>query len=395
MRILVISNLFPPNVFGGAEVLIANLVDVLQNSHEVCVLTSRSACTFPSCVRADLDIDVPYPHAYRATPLDRYRVARHNALTTSNAIHQFKPDVVLASDMKRISVAPILVAQGMCPTAVFVHDIHSIGFVKHRTGPFRQFTTAIDKLMYTCGRMTLDFAIANSHNTLAVQRPELTIRQQRVVGVGIQCPSNLPALLESTQRDPKKIVYLGRIEPEKGVHTIIEALATLGKMGVRDLTLQIAGFANDSKYLDRLRDLTRLLGLDGRVQMLGKLPEDQKFSFLASAAAFVFASTWQEGHGQTYLEAMLCETPCVCTAAGGAAEVLEDRVNCLLFSPDNPQDLARALNEILTSSSLRERLVLDARRMVLERFTREQFACRLEQALQECIAIHGSANSSQ
>ena len=99
---------------------------------------------------------------------------------------------------------------------------------------------------------------------------------------------------------------------------------------------------------------------------------------------FVFPSLWEEGLGQTYLEAMSCGLPCICTAAGGAKEILKNEVNCLLFDPNNVSQLTQAIQQILSDQPLRERIIQQGRQIVEQQFSISAFAQRCLTVLEDC-----------
>ncbi len=107
---------------------------------------------------------------------------------------------------------------------------------------------------------------------------------------------------------------------------------------------------------DRLRRLACELGVDDRVAF-GSLDQPQLAAAYRSADAVVFPSEWPEPFGLVPLEAMECGTPVVATGVGGSADFLEDGVNCVLFQPGDPVDLARTLQRLAGDPQLRRRLV--------------------------------------
>src|ERR671936_2499776 len=91
MRILVVSNLYPPAVYGGYEVLCAETVKRLRERHEVVVLTSaaESAPAEPGVVR-ELELLPPGKGSILRAPIAALRAAR----ATRRLIRSFQPDLV-------------------------------------------------------------------------------------------------------------------------------------------------------------------------------------------------------------------------------------------------------------------------------------------------------------
>ena len=87
MKILTISNLYPPNVTGGAEILTKNLVDALRKQHEVFVLTASCSQSFPPHVIPTLrrwNPDNP------PTFFTRLKISRENKFISQNVLHVFQ-----------------------------------------------------------------------------------------------------------------------------------------------------------------------------------------------------------------------------------------------------------------------------------------------------------------
>ncbi|HEX8742424.1 MAG TPA: glycosyltransferase family 4 protein [Thermoleophilaceae bacterium] len=148
-----------------------------------------------------------------------------------------------------------------------------------------------------------------------------------------------------------RVLYVGRLDPRKGVDTAVEAMAHLPAEAT--LTLQGSG---DPGYVADLRARVRELGLEERVR-LGAEPRERLGEVYAGHDAVAFPVRWEEPWGLVPLEAMTVGRPVVATGTGGSAEYLRDGENCLLFEPrDSAAALARALSRLAGDRALRERL---------------------------------------
>ena len=131
-----------------------------------------------------------------------------------------------------------------------------------------------------------------------------------------------------------RLLYVGRIDAEKGVFTLVRALAHLPP----DTTLEVLGRGSP----DALAELERLAATSGgadRITVAAR-PRHELAERYAAADAVVFPSEWEEPFGIVPLEAMASATPVVATGTGGSGEYLRDGVNCLLFPPGDPVALA-------------------------------------------------------
>jgi len=127
-------------------------------------------------------------------------------------------------------------------------------------------------------------------------------------------------------------IFVGRLSPEKGVSTLLEAWKQL-RMPV---PLQIAG---DGPARSELEAQASRLGLTS-VSWLGRLSREHIMKAIKGARFLVFPSQWYEGFPQTIGEAFACGTPVICSRMGGMQEIVTDEVLGLHFTPGCATDLA-------------------------------------------------------
>jgi D-inositol-3-phosphate glycosyltransferase len=111
-----------------------------------------------------------------------------------------------------------------------------------------------------------------------------------------------------------RLLFAGRVEPRKGVHVAVEAMADLPDRCVLD----IVG-SWDDEYVASLYALADRLAVADRVRFHGQLPRGELARRIGEADVFVFPVVWEEPFGMAPLEAMACGTPVVGTATGGSA----------------------------------------------------------------------------
>jgi glycosyltransferase involved in cell wall biosynthesis len=134
------------------------------------------------------------------------------------------------------------------------------------------------------------------------------------------------------------ILLAGRLEPEKGLAAALDAVrATAG------LRLLVAGGGSE---LDRLRAAGALSGLDGRVELLGRLPPAEVLRLMSTARATLVPSLWDEPYGRVAMESLACGTPVLAADRGGLREIPEHGVSGLLVDPADPAALAAALDRV-------------------------------------------------
>ncbi|MEW5861571.1 MAG: glycosyltransferase family 1 protein [Cyanobacteriota bacterium] len=160
-------------------------------------------------------------------------------------------------------------------------------------------------------------------------------------------PLNLP---KGTATLSPYFLYIGRHDPYKNLHRVINAFAALDIC--RECELWIAG-PKDRRYTPKLQTQVEELGLTHQVKFLDYVPYDQLPTLINQAIALVFPTLW-EGFGLPVLEAMACGTPVITSNLSSLPEVAGDAA--LLVNPYNTQEITEAMQAVATDSSLRSGL---------------------------------------
>ena len=131
MRILVVSNLYPPHVLGGYEILCAQVVERLRvRGHEVSVLTSdHGGPDGTTGVERTLALETPFDRPAERSRRRRREVTRHNATVTRDAIRRIDPDRVFVWSQLRLSLGAAEAAEASGrPVAYTLNDEHLAGY---------------------------------------------------------------------------------------------------------------------------------------------------------------------------------------------------------------------------------------------------------------------------
>lgn len=197
-----------------------------------------------------------------------------------------------------------------------------------------------------------------------------------------------PKRYESKRRS---ILFVGRISPEKGVHTLVEAFRTIaGEFEDVDLVIAgphaalssdfLASLSSDqrvrallrfydrdgrSSYRTHLETLVSRFGLQERVRFLGNVAHKDLLG-VYQASDVVVNPSLSESFGISVVEAMACGVPVVGTRIGGMCETILSGVTGILVDPDAPTELADALTSIFTDSAGARRMGAEGRKRAVE-----------------------------
>ncbi len=161
------------------------------------------------------------------------------------------------------------------------------------------------------------------------------------------------------------LLCVARLSPEKGVSTLIDAMAiAVGRLP--SLKLLVAGHGPCRQLLD---SQIRSRGLSQHVRLLGQV--DNIPELFRNARVFVLPSN-SEGISLTLLEAMLAKVPIIATNVGGTPEIITDRVTGLLVEPSKPDAMAKAIIELWEDRDLQVEMVDAASELVDTSFSIDQ-----------------------
>ncbi|HVM55164.1 MAG TPA: glycosyltransferase [Acidimicrobiales bacterium] len=141
-------------------------------------------------------------------------------------------------------------------------------------------------------------------------------------------------------RDPKLVVFAGRLVPHKGASDLVRALADARLTGVR---LAIVGDGPGRREVDALGR-----ALDVRIEHLGFLEQDQVWAWMARAATVVVPSRtaesgWVEAFGLVAAEAQAAGTPVIASRCGGLGEAVAPACRSMMFDEGDVEQLAERL----------------------------------------------------
>lgn len=164
--------------------------------------------------------------------------------------------------------------------------------------------------------------------------------------------------------DNRMLLFVGRIEPLKGIDTLLHAIARLNEDGVlqsHPFCLAIIGGSTEVSQDEmgtefaRLRELGRSLKIEDLITFLGRRDQDT-LQYYYSAAEVVVVPSHYESFGLVALEAMACGTPVVASEIGGLAFLVRDGETGFHVPAADVDSLAERLKLILSDEVLRRKL---------------------------------------
>jgi glycosyltransferase involved in cell wall biosynthesis len=176
---------------------------------------------------------------------------------------------------------------------------------------------------------------------------------------------------------PFTIGYFARICPEKGLHNLAEAFRVLRQMpGTPPCRLKISGWLgeNNRPYFEEVHRTLAEAGLGNDLEHVECPGHADKVRFLHDIDVLSVPTTYREPKGLYVLEALANGVPVVQPRHGSFPELVEATGGGLLVTPNDPEDLARALRRLMDDPAERAKLATAGRDTVLRHFHADRMA---------------------
>lgn len=442
MKILMVSNLYPPYYRGGYEIRCAQVAEALQDAgHEVCVLTSVYGLPL-SRVRTiqPRSDEINGIRVYRwlhhyfygrqpvcLRPWTLFQAKRElwDARQFLKILTEFQPNVVNWWSINGLSKT-ILSLPGLwgIPDVHWIEHPWMIGeygpngekaeafwtnFWDGNWGPricrpiFGWIGNQWESQIRWAGIPTRRFLNTPSHVCFVSEYLRMLHRES-----GLEFPSSEviyggvptaefyePMRRPKNGSEPLRILYAGQISPDRGLHTVVEALAFMDPAVRSKATLTVAGTSSSSysSYLTGVKSQVEDMRLTEFVSFLGKVSHEQMPQIYKQHDVLVSASTREEGLPLTMVEAMLAGCVVVTTGSGGAMEVAT-MADLPLFPKDNPRALTQLLTQLVINRSEVPRIATRGQQIALQEFSLDKMMERLTETLRRISDANGTANTA-
>ena len=390
MRILVLSDLYPPYYIGGHEIRCKIIADGLsEKGHEVHILTSTYGINGQS---KDKNI---YRLLYfidwrgskkRYMQIKNALLARLNYLITNKLIKQLRPDIIYAGKISGISILASKAIQSV--NSPIVHHLGNyfpaelVEMCVLEKNPLKRL---LRKIIYGFNDID-DFDF--KHILVVSEAVKKRYVEAGFVAdnISIIPPRGIPSVLirKEYNRNIKlhdeqtKLLYVGRLSKEKGIDTALKTVEYLtNKSEMQNLTLDIIG-DGDEQYVKELHIITEKLGIENRVKFIGELQYEDVLKEYDNYYMLLVPSLWEEPFGVIILEAMSQGLPVIASKVGGIPDILENEKTGLLVPPGDSLKMAEAVKKLVDNPSLHETISRNGIKRVQEEYTNELIIEKIE-----------------
>lgn len=407
MKILLISDYFPPYVVGGAEISAYYLgVGLSKLGHDVTVLTR-----YPKKVTLDFEaFSAVHSVAYKNKKGPLYDYFHTGILSSANLGKKLE-------DMLRIEDFDIIHAQNWIsgyavmrakrrmekfPTAILsIRDYRHICpalygwclsdkaqtecnlfktaqcIYKHSKAPHLTKIFGLipyDVLRYVSCNMlkrslnAFDAYITNSNFLRGVVLNNLKLKPEDVYvvynAVNLEEFKKTVDSGNNKKSDKIRILYVGRFDIGKGIEYLIGAIPCIVKYNDNCSFV----FVGDGAIRPQIENLARKLGVFKHIIFEGFVPHEDVNKYYQQCDIAVIPSVWHEPFGRSLIEAMAYEMPVIATRIGGISEIIAHGRDGLLVKPADSDELADALQRLIRDEKMRIKMGKHGRKVAEEKY---------------------------
>ena len=409
MRLLFISNLYPPDSIGGYEQWCQEVAEELATrGHDLCVLTSRA-------VKKEDAIPESNPLVQRILNLEvegglgetvwrllkkRQRLEDENLQNVRKVVADFSPDAVMIWGMWNVPRSVPALLEELLPDQVvyFFCDYWpslKSAYLQRWQEPSRSrlsqlpksilgayFRPQLQRELLPALQFARPICVSQAVRDLLVQA-SVPVEHATIIYGGTQVKEFVSASADRTVvEEHLRLVYVGRIVADKGVHTAIDAVKRASQETPTRITLDIYG-SGDPAYETRLLEFVREYRLEKVVRFCGRVPRHEIPHIFSKYDSFIFSSEWEEPFARSVLEAMAAGLVVIGTTTGGTKEILHDGEVGLTYKAGDVQSLTEQILRLADDSALQRHLSKQGQQCVVEQYQFSHMVDQFEKFLLE------------
>ncbi len=376
MKILILTDYFYPHISGGVEKVVLELSqNLIKLGHEVCVLTLNT--TKSKKEENFCGVHIVRVNAYDLTKIIGLQSAISINLWSESKklINEFHPDVIhLHNRLFFTTLIGIFLRKHFhLPTLVTIH----IGNIDYITGIKGYFIRKLEKFMIRLINNNSSFVTAVSKNvrenviTLGIKPDKCTIVPNGV---------NLPFfnVHRSYVKNPRKIVFVGRLIDNKGPQILVESANILIKK-IPDVKFFIVGEGPLRKKLEKYSQKNYLTK---NITFLGGLEDIRE---IMKECDLYVRPSFADGMPLGVLEALASQLPVVASRIDGITEIIQHGKTGHLVTSGNGKELAEAIYELLMNPSYMEKISKNGFELVQSKYDWTHIATEYEKYYKKIV----------
>lgn len=371
MKILFWTEVFWPHI-GGGEIFCLDLYKSLRDrGHDLVLITDQNLANLDE--KAVVEGLPVYRLPFREGLAGNIRKLAYAKKRVEEIKQEFSPDLIHLHTFGPTSTFFIESQKREHIPAMLTLHVHPSIFLKPGSEFLSYLTRSIDGVCSVSQHV-----FAESINYFS----DPSLRKYCIMNA-VPEPRHFPEPSLAT-KEPF-LLSLGRIIPEKGFSTALEAFSQL-TAEFPELRFVIAG---EGPELSKLQKIARGLGVASRVEFPGWVAPQEVYPLMAKSQLVLIPSTWEEPFGLVALEAAHMGKSVVATRSGGLPEIVIDGETGRLVEKGDPEGMAQALGDLLRNPEQATTMGLSAQKRAREVFPFEAMVDQYEAAYAQILAEGG------
>jgi glycosyltransferase involved in cell wall biosynthesis len=394
LRILFLSNYFPPFYRGGYEINCKKVVDeLISRGHQVRVITSK----WMAAKNDDQE------HVHRILHLHDYRdksglekrthqlrqavTSHQDYFAVKKFCNQFRPDVAYIWNMSGLSLKPLsAISNASIPIVFDLGDYwltRRLDELSKQAGWGRFLYRSFLHGGFNFDQIQIDHLLCNGtileqhYSDKGIDKTAI-----QIIPRGVENEMVLEKIGPIDFENSISLIYVGRLVEEKGAHLAIEVISKLVELAQpKSFQLDIVG-SGPTEYCEKLQQMIDHYKLNESVTIKGQIPRKKLIHSLQNYHFLLVPTIWVEPFGGVVMEAMSQGLCVIASDRGGPAEIIAHEVDGILVRPEDPQAMADAVIQSIENPDLMERMRQAALEKVKTFYVFDKVADQIEAYLQ-------------
>jgi glycosyltransferase involved in cell wall biosynthesis len=356
LKIVIACDTFSPNINGAARFAERLAGGLVRNGHEVHIIVgSHDESAGPRIEQHDgVEMMV---HRLKSIKLPQHKSQRMTnpfGMTgqIKKILREIQPDAIHIQSHLVVGRFTLRAARGTSAQLLATNHVMPENLLKYAKLPKFLHRIATDIFWWDSGRMLKRVSTVTTPTRRAADLLEVSAKLSDVLAISCGIDASRFANQTPTQNQEPVVLFLGRLDDEKRINILLEAVASI--QDHKNLVVELVG---DGSERENLIAQAAALGISDRVKFLGHVLDEELASIYERCTVFVMPSI-AELQSIATMEAMASGRPVIGADAMALPHLVHDGDNGYLFEPDNASDLAAKL-----------RLVIEADQVELQRLS--------------------------